>query len=106
VETNLFGALWITQAALPILREQGAGHILQVSSIGGVIAIPDLGLYHAAKWGLEGFSEALAQEVAPFGIHVTLIDPGDLPQIGVGVPQCGLRRYQRTSSSDSRWRSG
>lgn len=76
IETNLFGALWITQAALPILREQGSGHFIQVSSIGGVIAFPNLGLYHASKWGLEGFSEALAQEVAPFGIHVTLVEPG------------------------------
>lgn len=76
LETNLFGALWVTQAALPYLREQGYGHILQVSSIGGIGAFPGLGLYHASKWGLEGFSEALSQEVAPFGIKVTLIEPG------------------------------
>jgi NAD(P)-dependent dehydrogenase (short-subunit alcohol dehydrogenase family) len=76
LETNLFGAMWITQAALPYLREQGHGHILQVSSIGGVVAFGGLGLYHASKWGLEGFSEALSQEVAPFGIHVTIIEPG------------------------------
>ena len=76
LETNLFGALWVTQAALPFLRDQGHGHILQVSSIGGVIAGAGLGLYHASKWGLEGFSEALSQEVAPFGIKVTLIEPG------------------------------
>jgi NAD(P)-dependent dehydrogenase (short-subunit alcohol dehydrogenase family) len=76
LETNLFGALWITQAALPFMREQGSGHILQVSSIGGVSAFPNVGAYHASKWGLEGFSQALAQEVKPFGIHVTLIEPG------------------------------
>ncbi|MEO7716199.1 MAG: SDR family oxidoreductase [Capsulimonas sp.] len=76
LETNLFGALWVTQAALPYLRAQGHGHILQVSSIGGVAAFAGLGLYHASKWGLEGFSEALSQEVAPFGIHVTIIEPG------------------------------
>ena len=76
IETNLFGALWVTQAALPFLREQGSGHVLQVSSIGGIGAFPNLGLYHASKWGLEGFSEALSQEVAPFGIRVTLIEPG------------------------------
>ncbi|MFE2599463.1 SDR family oxidoreductase [Streptomyces sp. NPDC059396] len=76
IETNLFGALWATQAALPYLRERGSGHILQVSSIGGVTAFPTLGIYHASKWGLEGFSQALAQEVAGFGIHVTLIEPG------------------------------
>jgi len=76
LETNLFGALWITQAALPIMREQGSGHIIQVSSIGGVNAFPTLGLYHASKWGLEGFSQALAGEVAAFGIKVTLVEPG------------------------------
>jgi NAD(P)-dependent dehydrogenase (short-subunit alcohol dehydrogenase family) len=76
LETNLFGALWVTQAALPILRAQGAGHIIQVSSIGGISAFPTVGIYHASKWGLEGFSQALAQEVAGFGIHVTLVEPG------------------------------
>jgi NAD(P)-dependent dehydrogenase (short-subunit alcohol dehydrogenase family) len=76
LETNLFGALWITQAALPFLREQGSGHILQVSSIGGISAFPLVGIYHASKWALEGLSQALAQEVAPFGIKVTLIEPG------------------------------
>jgi NAD(P)-dependent dehydrogenase (short-subunit alcohol dehydrogenase family) len=75
LETNLFGALWVTKAALPILREQGAGHIIQVSSIGGVNAFPTVGLYHASKWGLEGFSQSLAQEVADFGIKVTLVEP-------------------------------
>jgi NAD(P)-dependent dehydrogenase (short-subunit alcohol dehydrogenase family) len=76
LETNLFGALWVTQAALPYLREQGSGHILQVSSIGGVSAFPNVGAYHASKWALEGISQALAQEVKPFGINVTLIEPG------------------------------
>jgi NAD(P)-dependent dehydrogenase (short-subunit alcohol dehydrogenase family) len=76
IETNLFGALWVTQAALPYLREQRGGHIIQVSSIGGIVAFAGIGLYHASKWGLEGFSEALALEVADFGIHVTLIEPG------------------------------
>ncbi len=76
METNLFGALWVTQAALPYLREQGSGHIIQVSSIGGISAFPIVGMYHASKWGLEGFTQALAQEVAGFGIHVTLVEPG------------------------------
>jgi NAD(P)-dependent dehydrogenase (short-subunit alcohol dehydrogenase family) len=76
IETNLFGALWVTQAALPYLRARGAGHIIQVSSIGGITAFPTLGIYHASKWGLEGFSQALAHEVKPFGINVTLIEPG------------------------------
>jgi NAD(P)-dependent dehydrogenase (short-subunit alcohol dehydrogenase family) len=76
LETNLFGALWVTQAALPFMRAQGSGHIIQVSSIGGVNAFPTVGLYHASKWGLEGFSQSLATEVAGFGIKVTIVEPG------------------------------
>jgi NAD(P)-dependent dehydrogenase (short-subunit alcohol dehydrogenase family) len=76
LETNLFGALWITQAALPFLRQRGAGHIVQVSSIGGISAFPGVGIYHASKWALEGISQALAQEVKEFGINVTLVEPG------------------------------
>ncbi|HEY3923601.1 MAG TPA: SDR family oxidoreductase [Acidothermaceae bacterium] len=76
IETNLFGAIWITQAALPYLRAQGRGHIIQVTSIGGISAFPNVGMYHASKWGLEGLSQALAQEVADFGIKITMIEPG------------------------------
>jgi NAD(P)-dependent dehydrogenase (short-subunit alcohol dehydrogenase family) len=76
LETNLFGVFHVTQAALPILRQQGSGHIIQVSSGGGVMAFPGLGGYHASKWALEGMSDALAQEVASLGIKVTLIEPG------------------------------
>jgi NAD(P)-dependent dehydrogenase (short-subunit alcohol dehydrogenase family) len=76
LETNLFGALWVTQAALPILRAQGSGHFLQISSIGGITAFPGVGAYHMSKWALEAFSQSLSREVAGFGIHVTLIEPG------------------------------
>lgn len=76
LETNFFGALWVTQAVLPVLRAQGAGHILQVSSIGGVGAFPTLGLYNASKWALEGLSEALSAELAPLGPKVTIVEPG------------------------------
>jgi NAD(P)-dependent dehydrogenase (short-subunit alcohol dehydrogenase family) len=75
LETNVFGALWVTQAALPVMREQRSGHIIQVSSIGGVHAFPGLGLYNASKWALEGLSQALAGEVRGFGIKVTLVEP-------------------------------
>ena len=75
-DTNVFGALFVTQAALPYLREQGSGHLLQVSSIGGISAFPNIGIYNASKWALEGFSQSLAAEVADFGIKVTLIEPG------------------------------
>jgi NAD(P)-dependent dehydrogenase (short-subunit alcohol dehydrogenase family) len=76
LETNLFGVLHVTQAVLPILREQSSGHVVQISTIGGVAAFPSLGGYHASKWALEGMSESLAQEVAGFGIKVTLVEPG------------------------------
>jgi NAD(P)-dependent dehydrogenase (short-subunit alcohol dehydrogenase family) len=75
IETNVFGALWVTQAAIPIMRKQGSGHIIQISSIGGVNAFPNLGLYHASKWALEGFSQALAAEVGELGVHVTIVEP-------------------------------
>jgi NADP-dependent 3-hydroxy acid dehydrogenase YdfG len=76
IETNLFGALWVTQAVLPIMRAQQSGHIIQISSIGGVWTVPTGGLYHASKWGLEGFSQTLAAEVKGLGITVTIIEPG------------------------------
>jgi NAD(P)-dependent dehydrogenase (short-subunit alcohol dehydrogenase family) len=76
LETNVLGALWVTQAALPYLRAQGSGHILQVSSIGGISAFMNVGAYHASKWALEGMSQALSLEVAGFGVKVTLIEPG------------------------------
>ncbi|SEB59534.1 SDR family oxidoreductase [Streptomyces melanosporofaciens] len=76
LEVNLFGVFHVTQAVVPILREQGSGHIVQISTVGGIAAFPTLGGYHASKWALEGLSESLAQEVAPFGVSVTLIEPG------------------------------
>ena len=79
METNFFGALWVTKSALPILREQRSGHVIQVSSIGGVMAFANLGMYHASKWALEAFSQSLAREVEEFGIHVTLVEPTGYP---------------------------
>lgn len=74
-ETNFFGTLSVIQAAIPILRAQGGGHILPVSSIGGVITFPIMGLYQATKFAVEGLAETLAIEVAEFGIKVTIIEP-------------------------------
>ncbi|HTI07233.1 MAG TPA: SDR family NAD(P)-dependent oxidoreductase [Puia sp.] len=74
-EANVFGLLWVTQAAVPIMREQGHGHIIQVSSILGITTLPTLGIYNASKWAVEGISETLATEVAGFGIKVTLVEP-------------------------------
>jgi NAD(P)-dependent dehydrogenase (short-subunit alcohol dehydrogenase family) len=76
MEVNFFGLFHMTQAVLPVLRAQGAGHIVQISTVGGVMTFPNLGGYHASKWAVEGLSDALAQEVAGLGIHVTLVEPG------------------------------
>jgi NAD(P)-dependent dehydrogenase (short-subunit alcohol dehydrogenase family) len=76
IDTNLLGSIQVIRAALPHLRAQGGGRILQISSEGGQIAYPAMSLYHATKWGIEGFVEAVAQEVAPFGIELTLVEPG------------------------------
>ena len=109
IETNLFGALWVTQAVLPHMRDQGSGHILQVSSIGGVNAVPTIGLYHASKWGLEGFSQALAAEVSGFGIKVTIVEPGGFatewggPSAQHATP---LPAYDEIRAARARFRSG
>jgi NAD(P)-dependent dehydrogenase (short-subunit alcohol dehydrogenase family) len=75
-DTNVFGALWVTQAALPYLRAQGSGHIIMLSSLLGVAAFPTTGAYTASKAALEGFADSLAQEVAGLGIKVTVVEPG------------------------------
>jgi NAD(P)-dependent dehydrogenase (short-subunit alcohol dehydrogenase family) len=76
IETNLFGVINVTKAAIPLMRRQRAGHILQVASIGGRVGPTGRGAYAAAKWGVEGFSEVLAKEVGPLGVKVTIIEPG------------------------------
>ena len=75
-EANVFGPLRLTQRALPLLRAQGHGHLVQISSHGGIKAFAGFGLYNASKFALEGFSEALAQEVTPLGIRLTIVQPG------------------------------
>jgi short-subunit dehydrogenase len=74
--TNVFGLIRVTQTLLPHLRAQKSGHILNISSIGGLVATPGMGYYNASKFAVEGLSEALAQELAPLGIHVTIVEPG------------------------------
>lgn len=76
LDTDLLGPLWLSQAAVPVMRDQGQGHIVQISTVGAVGAMPTLGLYNAAKWGLEGWTEAMAAEVAPFGVRTTIVQPG------------------------------
>ncbi|MEV7110981.1 SDR family oxidoreductase [Streptomyces anulatus] len=76
IATNLTGSITLIRAALPHLRAQGGGRIIQMSTYGGQVAFAGNSLYHATKWGIEGFAEAVAQEVAPFGIGVTIVEPG------------------------------
>lgn len=76
IATNLTGSIQLIRAALPHLRAQGGGRIVQLSSEGGQIAYPNFSLYHATKWGIEGFVEAVRQEVAPFGIDFLIVEPG------------------------------
>jgi NAD(P)-dependent dehydrogenase (short-subunit alcohol dehydrogenase family) len=75
-DVNVFGSIWCIQAVLPIMRGQGEGHIFQISSMGAIGPLPGTGMYSATKAAVEGFSESLAAEVAPFGIHVTIVEPG------------------------------
>ncbi|MEV4056958.1 SDR family NAD(P)-dependent oxidoreductase [Amycolatopsis sp. NPDC049688] len=76
LETNVFGPVWVIQAALPYLREQGAGHFVQLSSAAGILAMPLGGAYQASRWAIEALNETLAGEVAGFGIKVTIVEPG------------------------------
>jgi len=76
IETNLFGTIIMTKAAIPLLREQRGGHIIQLSSVGGRVGAPGRAPYSAAKWGVEGFSESLAMEMALLGVRVTIVEPG------------------------------
>jgi len=76
IETNLFGTIIVTKAAIPLFREQGAGRFIQISSIGGRVGATGRGPYSAAKFGVERFSEVLATEMAPLGVHVTIVEPG------------------------------
>ena len=78
IETNFFGVVNVTRAALPVFRTQRAGHIIQISSLGGRLATPGLSAYQSAKWAVGGFSEVLAKEVGPLGIKVTVVEPGGI----------------------------
>src|SRR5215212_12221210 len=76
IATNLVGSIQLIRAVLPHLRAQGGGRVIQISSYGGQVAFPGNSMDHGTKWGIEGFAESVAQEVAPFGIGVTILDPG------------------------------
>jgi NAD(P)-dependent dehydrogenase (short-subunit alcohol dehydrogenase family) len=117
IDTNLIGVVNVTKAALPVMRRQRSGHIVQVSSVGGRMATPGLSAYQAAKWAVGGFSEVLAAEVAPLGIKVTVLEPGGMRtdwagssmaipaisesyQATVGAVAERMREFSKTSASD------
>jgi NAD(P)-dependent dehydrogenase (short-subunit alcohol dehydrogenase family) len=106
IETNLFGVINVTKAAIPVLRKQGSGHIIQVSSIGGRVGAMGRAPYSAAKWGVEGFSEVLAKETAPLGIKVTIIEPGGFRTDFAGSSTTineGLPEYDSTVGAAARF---
>jgi NAD(P)-dependent dehydrogenase (short-subunit alcohol dehydrogenase family) len=78
IETNFLGTVYVTKAAVPVLRKQGGGRIIQISSVGGRVGSPGMTAYQSAKWAVGGFSEALAVEVAPLGIKITVLEPGGM----------------------------
>jgi NAD(P)-dependent dehydrogenase (short-subunit alcohol dehydrogenase family) len=104
IDTNVIGSIQVVRAALPHLRAQGGGRILQVSSEGGQVAYPNFSLYHASKWAIEGFIESVAQEVASFGIQFTIIEPGPTrTNFGAGlVSPPPMAAYENTAAGDVR----
>ena len=104
IATNLTGSIQIIRAVLPHLRAQGGGRIVQISSEGGQIAYPNFSLYHATKWGIEGFVESVAKEVATFGIDFVLVEPGPTStQFGAGLDHAApMTEYEHTAAADVR----
>ena len=104
IDTDLLGSIQVIRAALPHLRAQRGGRILQVSTAGGQTVYPSLGYYHAAKWGIEGFCETAAREIAPFGVALTIVEPGATPT-GFGASldiAPALTAYENTPAADMR----
>jgi NAD(P)-dependent dehydrogenase (short-subunit alcohol dehydrogenase family) len=105
IETNLFGTIIVTKAAIPIMRAQRAGHIIQFSSVGGRVGAPGRAAYSAAKWAVEGFSESLAREMELIGVKVTVIEPGGFRTDFAGSSsslESGRREYDRVVGATAR----
>jgi NAD(P)-dependent dehydrogenase (short-subunit alcohol dehydrogenase family) len=119
IETNFLGTVHVTKAAVPVLRKQGGGRIIQISSVGGRVGSPGMTAYQSAKWAVGGFSEALATEVAPLGIKITVLEPGGMrtdwggasmamPPISepyeatVGASARAMAGFERHANSDPR----
>jgi NAD(P)-dependent dehydrogenase (short-subunit alcohol dehydrogenase family) len=117
IETNFLGTVYVTKAAVPVMRRQGGGRIIQISSLGGRIGSPGMTAYQSAKWAVGGFSEALAAEVAPLGIKVTVVEPGGMRtdwagasmstppisepyQATVGASARAMNGFERTANGD------
>ena len=92
-DTNLFGTLWVSQAAIPIMRQQGKGHIVQISSVLGHTSFPAVGLYNATKWAVEGLSESMATEIQKFGIATTIVEPATYATGASAVQSVPLQEY-------------
>lgn len=107
METNFFGLLEVTQALLPHLRERRRGHVINLSSMAGLMGLPGAGLYCASKFAVEGLSESLAIELAPFGIHVTVVEPGGFrTDFGKGSMRMGERVIADYAETAGRTRAG
>ena len=117
IDTNFYGVVYMTKAVIPVMRKQGTGHVIQISSLGARISSPGMTAYQSAKWAVSGFSSGLAQEVAPLGIKVTVLEPGGMrtdwagssmtiPTISepylptVGAAAEGVRAYGGSEPSD------
>jgi NAD(P)-dependent dehydrogenase (short-subunit alcohol dehydrogenase family) len=106
IETNLFGVINLTKVAIPVMREQGSGHIIQISSVGGRVGAMGRAAYSAAKWGVEGFSEVLAKETSLLGIKVTIVEPGGFRTDFAGSSttiNAGRREYDSTVGAAARF---
>ncbi|MEU3983463.1 SDR family oxidoreductase [Streptomyces sp. NPDC026672] len=104
IDTNLLGSIHVIRAALPHLRAQGGGRVIQVSTAGGQTVYPNFGYYHASKWGIEGFCETVAREIAPFGIGMTIVEPGATPTgFGAALDTApAMPEYEDTPAGEGR----